>query len=309
MQQTIVIIAFSVISLSIVPPLLIGTIRKTKARLQNRVGAPFWQPFIDITKLCRKQETVSKTASWAFRFSAATLLAISLYLALASPWTAPKLIIGPCDLFLFLYLLAAFRFFTLLLALDTSSPFGTFAASREATLSFLVEPAAVLSLAALAVNARTSDLNLIFGQMAPHNEMLWLISGSAFLLASLVDLSRMPIDDPTTHLELTMVHEALILEASGKNLALLEGATWLKFAVLLGISAQCFLHAVPRLYLSAPLLIAGASLTTLLLLSVGIGTFESLTVKLHWRKAPEFIAYALTLAFIASIVALGAGAI
>ncbi|HEY9790532.1 MAG TPA: NADH-quinone oxidoreductase subunit H [Candidatus Obscuribacterales bacterium] len=309
MQEQIINIVVSVLSILIVPPLLIGTIRKTKARLQNRIGAPLWQPFIDMTKLFRKDETISKTASWAFRFSAATAMAISVYLAVTSPWTAPQLRLGPCDLFLFLYLLAAFRFLTLLLALDTSSPFGTFAASREATLSFLVEPAAVLSLAALAVAAHTSDLNLIFGAGAPHNGMLWVISGSAFLLAGLVDLSRMPIDDPTTHLELTMVHEALILEASGKNLALLEGATWLKFAVLLGVSAQCFLHAFPRLYANGSVVEAAASITMLLLLAVSLGTFESLTVKLHWRKAPEFIAYALTLAFIASIVALGAGAV
>ncbi|HEY9758198.1 MAG TPA: NADH-quinone oxidoreductase subunit H [Oculatellaceae cyanobacterium] len=292
-----------------VPPLLVGTIRKTKARLQNRIGAPLWQPFIDIAKLLRKEETLSETTSWMFRFSAVILMSISLLLAATAPWILPKFALAPCDIFFLLYSLATFRFFTLLLALDASSPFGTFAASREATLSFLVEPAAALSLAALAVRAHTSDLNLIFGQSAPDSPVLWLLSGSAFLLASLVDLSRMPIDDPTTHLELTMVHEALILESSGRNLGLIEGATWLKLAILLGLSCQCYLHAFPKVYLSSPVVLACISLTSLVLTGLALGTFESLTVKLHWRKAPEFIAYALTMAFVASIAALGTGVI
>jgi formate hydrogenlyase subunit 4 len=296
---------FSLICFFFVPPLLVGTVRKTKAKLQNRVGAPLWQPALDMVKLLRKQETVSETTTWMFRFSAAILISIAVTLAIMTPWIAPKATFGPCDIFVVVYLLAAFRFFTLLLSLDTASPFGTFAASREATLSILVEPAMVLGLASLAVQAHTSNLNEVFSQLGSGNTILFAMSGSAILLASLVDLSRMPIDDPTTHLELTMVHEAMILEASGKNLALIELAGWIKLSIMLGLSCQCFLHAFPRI--QNPILAGVVSLAALALLAVALGIFESLSVKLHWRKTPEFIAYALTLAFAASFAALGVG--
>jgi len=296
---------FSLLCLFFVPPLMVGTIRKTKAHLQNRVGAPVWQPILDMIKLLRKRETVSGTTTWIFRFSAASLISIAIVLAIMAPWVAPKVSFGSCDIFVIVYLLAAFRFFTLLLSLDTASPFGTFAASREATLSILVEPAIVLSLAALAVQAHTSDLNVVFNQLGAGNAILFAMSGAALLIASLVDLSRMPIDDPTTHLELTMVHEALILEASGKNLALIELAGWLKLSIMLGLSCQCFLHALPRI--QNPILGSACSLVALAVMGVGLGIFESLSVKLHWRKTPEFIAYALTLAFVAAFASLGVG--
>lgn len=300
---------FLLVALTILPPLVVGIIRKTKARLQNRIGSPFYQPVFDLVKLFKKNETVSTTTSWIFRFSAAANVAIVLYLAVTAPWIGSKLHLGSCDLFLLLYLFGAMRLCTLLAAMDAASPFGAFAASREATLSFLVEPASMLSLAALALTAQSSDLNVIFAATDNRHTILWLLSGSAFLLASLVELSRMPIDDPTTHLELTMVHEALIIEASGKNLALLEYANALKLCILLGLSSQCFLHAVPSVYSLNAASQALASTGALMIVAIFLGIFESTAVKLNWRKAPEFIAYALTLSFMASIVAVGANAV
>lgn len=149
MSSVFLDIVFFSVSLVLVPPFLTGVIRKTKARLQNRIGAPLLQPFFDLVKLFRKEETLSNTASWVFRFSAALSVAVAFYLAIVVPWSAPRLQFWPCDLFLLLYLFAGMRLFTLLAAMDTASPFGAIAASREATLSFLVEPAAILSLAAL----------------------------------------------------------------------------------------------------------------------------------------------------------------
>lgn len=292
--------------LVLLPPLMLGVIRKTKARLQNRIGAPIYQPILDLLKLFRKDETLSETASWVFRFSAAAGLSMVLYLAFTTPWIKPQPHFASCDLFLLLYMFAAMRLFTLLAAMDTASAFGAFAASREATLSFLVEPAAILSLAALGTVAQTSDLTIVFSQLAGKHAALWIISGTAFFLASLVELSRMPIDDPTTHLELTMVHEAMILEASGKNLALIEYATAIKLCVLLGLSAQCYLYAIPNSVFWSPAALAAASIAGLTFMAVIVGIFESLAVKLNWRKAPEFIAYALTLSFLASMIAVGA---
>jgi formate hydrogenlyase subunit 4 len=305
MEELVFTISYAVTAL-LLPPLALGVIRKVKARLQNRIGAPIWQPLLDVVKLLRKDETLSDTASWMFRFAAVFSCAAAIYLALATPWLSPKPAgVFTLDIFMLLYLLAAMRLFTLLAAMDTGSAFGAFAASREATLSFLVEPVSMLTLVSLAIVTPSTQLDAIFAFTASNaaRPALWGIAGTAILLASLVELSRMPIDDPTTHLELTMVHEAMLLEASGKNLALFEYANTLKLAVLFGLSAQCYLHAIPVAL--TPLSQAMASAGALFLVCLGVGVFESLSVKLNWRKAPEFIAYGITLAVVGSIMAVG----
>jgi len=311
MVNQLYITAFYVLFALLAPPVTLGTICKVKARLQNRIGAPLWQPIFDILKLLRKDETLSKTASWVFRFAAAINCSLAIYLVVSVPWLQPKPEWGGIDLFTFVYLLAAMRLFTLLAAMDTGSAFGAFAASREATLSFLVEPASVLSLASLGIVSNSPQLNIIFGfhNMHAFHPGLWAISGTALLLASIVELSRMPIDDPTTHLELTMVHEAMLLEASGRNLLLFEYANTLKLTVLFGLSAQCYLHLIPLPVDSRWEVYAIGSVVMLLVVAVTVAVFEALAVRLHWTKAPDFIAYAITLAVIGSILALGAGGI
>ncbi len=311
-NAAVINLALFLLCILVLPGLVLGLLRKVKARLQNRIGAPVWQPILDIVKLWRKDETVSSTCSWVFRFAAIFNVSAALYLAAVIPWLTPKPALGNADLFMMLYMVAGMRLSTLLAAMDSGSAFGAFSASREATLSFLVEPGAILSLVALAIAAQSTDLNVIFA--SPHsfgNPCLWLFSGLALLLAGLVDLSRMPIDDPTTHLELTMVHEALIIEASGKNLALFEYANTLKLSIFFGLSAQCFMRVIPVSELLAnstwPIATVAFSICSLVLVAASVAVFESVAVKLHWRKAPEFIAYSLTLAFMACLVALGAG--
>jgi formate hydrogenlyase subunit 4 len=152
----------------------------------------------------------------------------------------------------------------------------------------------------------STQIDAIFSLTGPQNAYpaLWAVCGSAILLASLVELSRMPIDDPTTHLELTMVHEAMLLECSGKNLALFEYANTLKLALLFGLSAQCFLHIFATA-VSFPTYML-LSVIGLLTVCIIVGTFESVAVKLNWRKAPEFIAYGITLSVVAAIISVGA---
>jgi formate hydrogenlyase subunit 4 len=220
----------------------------------------------------------------------------------------------------------------ILSALDAGSSFGAFAASREAYLAMLVEPAMFISLAALGLLVGDSSLGIIFAYTNPcsiYDAPVWLSAALALFLASLVDLSRMPIDDPTTHLELTMVHEAMILENSGKNLAIVEFAHLLKMVVLYGLAAQCLLHAATYLGTVGP---AVQHLPYLPALSLGLqnilgnqvylgilsvlGIFflaactamiEAVAVKLQWRRAPEFIAYALTISLFATVSALIGG--
>jgi formate hydrogenlyase subunit 4 len=298
-----------VASLLLIPPLFIGVIRKLKARMQNRIGAPVYQPILDLIKFINKGETVSEVTSWIFRSSALMNYANILLLAYFVPWISYKPESAGSDLFMVVYLFALARFFTVLAALDAGSAFGGFGASREVTLALLVEPAVVLCLASLGVAAETSNLTQIFSfanLAMSEQQSLWVLSGAGLFLASLVELSRMPADDPTTHLELTMVHEAMVLENSGRNLALVEYAHELKVCILLGLSGQCFLHAMPFIWRAGYWAQAGASIVVLLVMATLIAMIESVSVKLRWTKLPEFIAYSVAMSLFCMLVALGA---
>ena len=364
------------------PPILLGIIRKTKARLQGRIGASIVQPLLDLIKMLRKGETLSVVASWIFRSTSAINFAVVLLIAILTPWISFKPTVlehlnfsqndqasgrsvsersgkssdsvgqgahanalpikymningmsvfsadseessatakiaddkffghstTGSDIFLVIYMFAIARLFTVLAALDAGSVFGGFGASREVTLALLVEPAIVLALASLGCVAQTSDLNAIFswGAQAPIDGMppLWIIAGIALFLASLVELSRMPVDDPTTHLELTMVHEAMILENSGRNLALVEYTHLLKMTILLGLSGQCFLHGLACFFSINHWLRDVLSLLILVILSVSVAVIESLSVKLRWTKVPEFIAYSVAMSLLCTFIAIG----
>lgn len=296
--------------LILLPPLVLSTIRKTKARLQNRRGPVLWQVFYDWSKLWSKGETLSSTLSAVFRGTAVTNTVIYLSVAVFVPWLARKPAVEGDDLFLVLYSLALARFLSILSSMDAGSAFGGFAASREATLSMLVEPAFMLALVALAVSASTTSLSSVFAFASADggSSAVWSLAGIAIFLCGLVELSRMPIDDPTTHLELTMVHEAMILESSGRNLLLTEISYALKMTVFLGLSAQCFLHSCFQYLPVGDAWLCVFSVAGIFGLALMVALIEALSVKLRWRKAPEFIAYALTMSFLACLVSLAGGA-
>ncbi len=291
--------------LVVLPPLLACVVRKTKALMQGRPGPPFFQPVFDLAKRLGKGETVSSTASWVFRASPLVGLAVAITIAAVVPWTgAGPLFKGTdaADLILVAYLLALTRFFSMLAALDTGSAFGGMGASREAALSVLIEPGVLVSLAAAAVAGGTMDLSLALD--TPIRSTVALLSGSAFLLAALAELSRMPVDDPTTHLELTMIHEATILEYSGRNLALIEATVMLRTAVFFGLGARILLGSLemwrhPSSGVWGPMLIVGA----ILLAGVLLAILEGVAVKLNWRRVPSFVAFSTALAAMSAFVA------
>ncbi|PZM84145.1 MAG: formate hydrogenlyase [Candidatus Melainabacteria bacterium] len=305
-------------SIAILPPVCLTLIRKTKARLQSRIGPPLLQPFYDLIKLCRKSETVSSTMSGMFRLASVAGLATIILLAWLTPWLSYKPWSPSADLFLIIYLFALARVFSLLGALDSGSAFGAFGASREVTLGLLVEPALMLGLVALGLFCGSSDLRMIFsypqtiggGAAAGAGAAgIWLLVGIAILLASLIELSRMPVDDPTTHLELTMVHEAMVLEASGRNLALIEFAHALRMSIFFGLSAQCFVHALASVCRINTLTQGILSVVGIFGIAIFVGVLESLAVKLQWRKVPEFVAYVVSMSLLAAFVAAGNGGI
>lgn len=299
-------------SIVFLPLLTLGFIRKTKARMQSRIGPPLLQPMYDLLKLMRKGETISTTMSGVFRLSSVMVMADTSLLAWFIPWLCFKPWAPQADLFLIVYMFAFARVFTLLGALDSGSAFGAFSASREATLSLLVEPAILLALVALGIYTGSSDLRVIFSLTTVQNFVgsgIWIAAGMAILFSSLVELSRMPVDDPTTHLELNMVYEAMILEASGRNLSLIEFAHALKMSIFFGLTAQCFLRAVPQFSTLSCSVQAFLNIGGLFSVAIFVGLLESLIVKLQWRKVPEFIAYILSWSLMASFIAVGVRAI
>ncbi|HEY3998691.1 MAG TPA: NADH-quinone oxidoreductase subunit H [Candidatus Xenobia bacterium] len=285
----------------VLPWLLLGAIRQGKARLGNRLGPPILQPFWDACKFIRKIETVSTTASWAFYAAPALNVAVAVAAALMVPWLGIAPPIGG-DLFLLVYLLALGKFFVSLSALDTGSAFGALGASREAAISIQSEPAFVLALAALALHAKSSSLLMLFAPMhrAGPDTVLVVLVVVAVWLGTMADLARMPFDDPTTHLELTMIHEAMVLENSGPNLALMEYAAMLKMTVLLGLVGQLPLMLLPA---TSPVLRYGLSLAALGSGALVVVAAESTLVKLRWRRIPNLLSYALLAATLACFLA------
>lgn len=302
------ILLFHLLNLLLIPLLLVGVIRKMKAVMQARCGAPVCQPFFDIAKLLAKGETISHTASWVFVWAPRIGLVIALVTAVCVPWAGallPASWTGASNLLLVLYLLALGKFVTMLAALDTGSAFGGLGASREATISLLVEPALVIGLGALALRSGHLELSTIYA--APAHPLVALLVGGALIIAALAELSRMPVDDPTTHLELTMVHEAMVLENSGRNLALIEYAGALRACVLFGLAAQTLLIACPGFARSPHLPHYALSLGALFLLGVLVAVAEGVLVKLKWRAVPNFLAYATVCSLLAALAAVMLG--
>ncbi|MHB8636192.1 MAG: respiratory chain complex I subunit 1 family protein [Fimbriimonadaceae bacterium] len=291
------------IALALVPLSLASVIRRTKARMQGRPGPPFLQPGFELIRRLCKGETISTTSSWIFRANPVIGLTIALILALVIPWTGAQPLVsgtGAADFILVAYLLALARFFSILAALDTGSAFGGLGASRESTLGILIEPGVLVSLAAVAVSAGASDLSIALTTPIPAS--VALLSGAAFFVAALAELSRMPVDDPTTHLELTMIHEATILENSGRNLALIELTVAVKTAVFFGIGARLLLGCVVPARETGPAQIL-LTVGTILVCGFALGVLEGITVKLNWRRIPSFVAFSTALAAMAAFVA------
>lgn len=303
-----ILLIFALINIVLVPLLLVGVIRKIKALMQNRIGPPVFQAFYDIGKLLRKSETFSGTASWVFTLAPRLNLAVVTVAAFLVPWSGvaiPRAWGASTNLLLVIYLLALGKFISMLAAMDTGSAFGGLGASRDALISVLVEPAFILGLGALAFGARSMDLSVIYS--TPASQSVAILVGASLVVIALSELSRMPVDDPTTHLELTMVHEAMILENSGRNLALVELSVALRTCIFFGLAAQTFLHALPQ-YVGLPLILRyGVGLSSLFVVGILIAVAEGVLVKLNWRRVPNFIAFAIALSLLAALIAVAQG--
>ena len=287
------------------PPLLLGVILRTKALVAGRRGAPLLQPCYDLVKLFRKDRVLSRTTTWVFLAGPAVAVATATLAAFLVPFgepAAPLAFSG--DLVLYAYLFGLGRFFTMAAALDTGSSFEGMGASREAAFSALAEAALFLALATLAVTTERLSLSGILGGLdaLPAAVPAILLSAAALYAVLLVENSRIPIDDPATHLELTMVHEVMVLDHSGPDLAVIEYASAMKLFITSALLAAV---AAPGLAGHPVALGAGA-----LIVAVAIGLVESVTARLRLPRLKQFLigAWALgAVALAAAVFARGAG--
>jgi formate hydrogenlyase subunit 4 len=280
-------------------PLLPGIVNRVKARVAGRRGQPLLQAYFDTIRLVRKEAVYSTTTTWIFRASPVIGLAAALSALLLAPFGgAPALIAFDGDLFVFAYLLALARFLTILAALDTGSSFEGMGASREATFGALAEPALLLGLAALAREVGSSSLSVLFHPLWSQSLVTSVLVLGMLAIVFLAENARIPVDDPSTHLELTMVHEVMVLDHSGPDLAFIHYASalklWLFGLLIVGL-------AVPQP--SGWLGFAVASLG-MLTVAIGTGLVESLVPRLRINAVPHFLLSGTALAAVALLLGL-----
>jgi formate hydrogenlyase subunit 4 len=307
MIEVILVPAQTLLALALAPG-LVGFIRWMKARLQGRRGAPLWQPYAELRKLFAKERVVSHTASWLFH--AAPFVVFGTAVAVASLVPVVFVPIGfdrVGDLFAVVYLLLLGTFVLALAALDTGSPFGGMGASREMTVVALTEPTVALSIFALALTAQSTNLGEIISQtIAAPVQALGpghLLAFAALFIVTLAETGRLPVDNPSTHLELTMIHEAMVLEYSGPYLALIEWAAALKLLVFFVIAANLFLPWGVAFAASPAAL--GVALLVLLLkvgaLAVAVAVLETRVAKLRLFRVPELLSASFVMALLAVV--------
>lgn len=306
MLQAITLVVAQTIVLLGISPFLVGLIRKVKARLQCRRGAGVFQPYADLAKLFRKQPVISTTTSWIFPATPYILFASTLAAGLLVPTFASQTPLSFAgNILALVYLLALGTFFLILAGLDAGSAFGGMGSSREAIVASLTEPAMILSIFAIALTSGSTNLSTIVHKTAllqgittdptPH-----LMALAALFIVALAETGRVPVDNPATHLELTMIHEAMVLEYSGRHLALIEWASSLKLAVFLSLIANLFAPWGIATTLAPAALGIGLVAYTLKIAGVAvlIGVIECTFAKLRLFRVTELLGAAFILALL-----------
>lgn len=297
---------FSVIMFAIAllcPPLLLGVVNRVKARFAGRNGPPLLQVYYDLRKLLAKSSVYSDTSGWVFRACPSVVLAGSLAAAALTPFGRTGAILSfQGDFLIWAGAFTLARVFMVLAALDVGSSFEGMGASREVWYAALVEPAMFLAMASLALISGDFTLSGFFGALTPETTgkhfMALLFAAIALFMVALAENARIPIDDPTTHLELTMIHEVMILDHSGPDLAMIEYGSALKIWVMGALAVGA---AVPveigSLWLDAACFLAG-----MLVFAILVGVVESVMARLRLIRVPKFLVGGLVLAAMSLIM-------
>jgi len=288
----------------ILSPLLFGVINRTKALFAGRRGQPLLQTYFDLWKLLQKGAVYSRTTTWIFRAGPMVGLAATLTAAGLVPLgNFPALISFPGDFLLFAGLLALMRFFTVVAALDTGSSFEGMGASREVFFSALTEPALLVVLVTLARQTGQLSLTAMFSPVSGGH---WLHAGPvlalvlvALMIVLLAENARIPVDDPNTHLELTMIHEVMVLDHGGPDFAFILYSAALKLWLFAALVVGIVLPATPNAWLNLLLATGG-----MFVVAVIVGVIESIMARLRLVIVPQLLVGAGALAAVAFLLGL-----
>lgn len=283
-------------------PLLTGWVRCVKARLMRRRGPPLLQPYHDLWRLMRKEVVLAETASWLFRAAPYLIFAATWVAAALVPTFATGLMFSwSADLIAIIALLGSARFFLALAGMDVGTSFGGIGASREVMIATLAEPAMIMIVFSLALLAHSTQLSTIAGFMLSSNVGLRVTLAMALvalLMVALAENGRAPIDNPASHLELTMVHEAMVLEYSGRHLAVLELASFLKLLLYVSLIACVFVPwglAPAGSGIRAAVIGLAAFAGKLAIAGALLAIFETSVAKMRVFRVPEYLGAALML--------------
>lgn len=287
-------------------PFLVGVVRQLRARLEGRAGAGVGQPWRDLRKLLRKEAIDPRGTSEVFRVAPLVLMATTVVVTAMVPLVSTVSPLGrAADLFVVVALLTLGTVALALAGLDTGTAFGGMGASREMTITALVEPTLLLAVFALSVRVESTNLNAIV-ESTLHSPArmispVSLLAAVALAVAIIAETGRLPVDNPSTHLELTMVHEAMVLEYAGPDLAMVETASAMRLTVFLGLLATLF---APWGIATEPTVLAvlvgvAAFAGKVLALGVVLGVGEVFLAKLRLFRVPELLAGSFLLALLA----------
>lgn len=298
--QTILLIAIA--------PLMAGIVSKLKAGMQNRPGSSVLQPYRDLIKLCRKDRVVSGSCSWIFRAVPIVCMSSMLILAAMTPFVYTGVLAPYGGLVTVVYMFTMYRFAMVLGGLEGGSTFGGMGSSREMMMSVLIEPALLLGIATLAVlSGAGTDMGDISEAIASMGMAAvgpaLILAACSFMITLLAENARIPFDNPTTHLELTMVHEAMLLEYSGRDLAMMEYSSMLRMTIFMAMLGSLFLPWGISTTGDPASLVLGLMLAMAKMLAIAfvVALVESVLCKSRLFKVPNLLTVSFALSLIAMI--------
>lgn len=285
-------------------PLLLGWIKMNKCILQNRRPPSLLQPYYDLRKLFYKQIVISEHASWLFRATPYIVFGTVVLSAGVVPLIATNLPTAAiADVIVLVGFFALSRFFLALAGMDIGTAFGGMGSSREMTLSSLTEPAMLMAIFTLSMTAATTNISTTIEVIIQQGLILrpsFIFAALGLMMVAVAETGRIPIDNPATHLELTMVHEAMILEYSGRHLALIEWASQIKLMIYGVLIANLFLPWGIATELTFSGFLIGAAVIVLKLFALGslLALSETLLAKLRLFRAPDYLSFAFLLSLL-----------
>jgi formate hydrogenlyase subunit 4 len=309
MIPALVSVIFQIIIILALSPLLSGIIKKTNSFFQIRKGPSIFQPYYDIAKFLQKDSVISQNVSWIFHAAPIISFAAVMTAGLLIPIYITSLPLGFAgDLIAVVYLFALARFFTALASLDAGSSFGGMGGSREMFVAAMVEPALMLSIFAVALNVGSTNLSYIsqtvsgmgIDALSPYQILAFV----ALFIIAIAETGRIPVDNPSTHLELTMIHEAMILEYSGKQLAIVELGAMVKQLLVFSLIANIFFPwgiALAGASISMIIVALVVYVIKIVIIGISMAVVETSTAKWRLFRLPDLLSISLMFSFLALV--------